>query len=210
MAYENARLNAETGEVFTPKGRFVWPSFLEARTNKKFPDKPPTFSGVILLPKAANIDAIKVEIGRAAQEKHGADWRKKVKADKFPLKKTSDNPKLEEYAVDFPFYLTASANADFKPVVFGPDTKPFDGKSSEIYGGRWGVIAGKAWGYDKGSNGVGWNLDRVQLLDHDEPIGGGRNTSSDGFEKVESAGTAPAGAAGGKTTDSAFDDEIPF
>lgn len=178
-----AWLNEDTGEIMSPKLRFVWPNFLVAKANRKIPGSLPKFNCVGLIPAAANIDVIKTEIFRAAEEKHGKKW-KEMKL-RLPLGKTSDEPKLAEYAEAFPYVLKPSANEEFAPFVFGPDGKPFKGAPADIYGGRWGIIAGAAWGYDKGSNGVGWNLNRVQLLDHDEPIGGGRVETASGFDAAD-------------------------
>lgn len=193
-----AWLNEDTGEIFSPKLRLVWPNFLVAKANRKIPDSKPKFNCVGLIPKAANVDVIKAEIQRAALEKHGAKW--KTMKLRMPLGKTEDEPNLAEFAAEFPWVLKPSANEDFPPFVFGPDAKPFKGQPSEIYGGRWAIIVGGAWGYDTGSNGVGWNLSRVQLLDHDEPIGGGRVADASGFE-VADVGAAPGGASPSSTDD---------
>lgn len=195
-----AWLNEDTGEIFSPKLRLVWPNFLIAKANRKVPDSKPKFNCVGLIPKAANIDVIKTEIARAALEKHGAKW-KTIKL-RMPLGKTEEEPKLAEFAAEFPFVLKPSANEDFPPYVFGPDAKPFKGQPSEIYGGRWAILVGNAWGYDTGSSGVGWNLNRVQLLEHDEPIGGGRVATNSGFD-VADVGAAPSGA-GPTSTDDIF------
>jgi hypothetical protein len=197
--HKTAWLNEETGEIMSPKGRFVWPQFLQPKANPKVADSKKKFSCVFLIPKDANIDAIKAEIQRAAEEKHGKKWKEKKL--RMPLGKTADEPKLAEYAEDFPFVLKPSANEEFAPFVFGPDGKPFKGDPSDIYGGRWGIIAGAGWGYNTGSDGVGWNLNRVQLLDHDEPIGGGRVSTSSGFEAADIGGSAPGGGKPASTDD---------
>jgi hypothetical protein len=193
-----AWVNEATGEIFSPKVRLVWPNLLVAKANRKVPDSKPKFSCVALIPKDANIDVIKTEIARAAQEKHGAKW--KTMKLRMPLGKTEDEPKLAEFAEEFPFVLKPSANEDFPPFVFGPDAKPFKGQPSEIYGGRWAIVVGGGWGYDTGSSGVGWNLNRVQLLDHDEPIGGGRVATADGFD-IADVGAAPSGSKATSTDD---------
>lgn len=190
--------NEDTGEIFSPKLRLVWPNFLVAKANRKVPDSKPKFNCVGLIPKAADIEAIKEEIYRAAAEKHGVKW-KTIKL-RMPLGKTEDEPKLAEYAGEYTYVLKPSANEDFPPIIFGPDAKPFKGASSEIYGGRWAIITGGAWGYTTGSLGVGWNLNRVQLLDRDEPIGGGRDTSNAGFEAAD-VGAAPGGGTASSTDD---------
>lgn len=204
--FATAWKHEDTGQTFSPRGRMVWPTLLVAKVNPKFPEKPARFSCTLLIPAGADIKAISVEITRAAAEKHGADWKKKIKKDKYPLQKTEDHNTLAPFAAEFPFFLNAAANLDFPPHVLGPDAKPFKGDASDIYSGRWGLIAGGAWGYDKGSNGVGWNLDRVQLLDHAEPIAGGRVADATGFEAATvvepKKGAGPSGPA--KTTDDVF------
>lgn len=205
----NAWLNEETDEVHTPKARMVWPWVLEPRVNVKFPDQPPKFMITLLLPKGANIDAITAELARAAELEHGKDWRKKVKSEKFPLKKTADNESLQEFSDDFPHYLNATANERFPPFVYGQNAKLFAGKSDEIYSGRWCVVAGKGWGYTKGSNGVGFNLNRIQLLDQDEVIAGGRVATSSGFVPFED--TAIGAVSKPTTTDDLLGgDDIQF
>jgi hypothetical protein len=193
-----AWLNEDTGDIHSPKGRIVWANFLVAKANRKIPDSKPKFNCVLLIPKAANIDVIKSEIERAALEKHGKKW-KEMKL-RLPLGKTVDEPKLAEFAEEFPWVLKPSANEEYPPFVFGPDAKQFKGAPSEIYNGRWAVLTGLAWGYDKGSNGVGWNLNRVQLLDHDEVIAGGRDATNSGFE------TADVGAGAGGSKPASTDD----
>src|SRR5947208_2438286 len=120
-----AWLNEDTGEIMSPKLRLVWPTFLVAKANKKIPGSKPKFSCVGLIPAAANVDAIKEEVQRAALEKHGKKW-KEIKL-RMPLSKTEDEPKLAEFAEDFPLILKPSANEEFPPFVFGPDGKPFKG-----------------------------------------------------------------------------------
>ena len=207
-----AWLNEGTGEIFTPKCRMVWPAILVAKKNRKFPEKPAKFNVALLIPKAADIKVIVAEIGRAAAEKHGAKWKEKIKADKYPLQKTSTNASLSEFAAEFPMMLNASANLEFPPFVIGPDAKPFKGDASDVYSGRWAIVAGDAWGYDTGSNGVGWNLNRIQLLDHDEPIADGRVATAEGFEefKVDPAKAVGGGTTSPKTADDIMNDEIPF
>lgn len=203
--FEKAWRHEDTGEIFV-WGRIVWPALLVARSNKKFPDKAATFQGTVMIPAGFDVKAVSTEIARAAEEKHGAAWKTKIKPDKYALQQTKTNLTLATFAAEFPFILKASANLDFPPFVIGPDAKPFKGDASDIYSGRWVLMAGSAWGYDKGSNGVGWNLNRVQLLDHAEPIAGGRVADATGFEAATvvepKKGAGPSGPA--KTTDDVF------
>lgn len=184
--------NEATGEIHLPKGRLVWPAILKPKRSRKFPDRDPQFSTGLLIPKAANIDAAIEEVARVGVEVHGKGWKDK-NLHKC-LKKTASVDKLAEFADEFPFFLNATANEGFPPFVFGPNAKPFAGEESEVYSGRWAIITGGAWGSKTGQGNIGWNLNRVQLLDHDEAIAGGRVATADGFEAVEVGGGAPAGA----------------
>lgn len=201
--YLSAWVNEKTGEIMSPKGLLVWPALLEAKINRQYPNNPPKHSCTLLIPKAANTDAIKAEIARAAEAKYGKDFRKK-KVD-YPLLPTKDHEKLAQFAAEYPSYLKASSNKDFPPFIIAPNAKPFDGDASDIYSGRWGIIAGNAWGW--GQNvGVGWNLNRVQLLDHGDPLpvgGGGAARTVEGFESVDVAASSGGTA---KTADDVFGD----
>jgi hypothetical protein len=190
--HDKAWLNEKTGDIHSPKGRLVWPALLEAKTNRKVPNSKPKFNTVLLIPKGADVSAIVADIQAAAEAEHGKDWKKKKL--RLPLAQTKDEPRLVEFAEAFPYVLKPSANADFKPFVLGPNAKPFQGDASDIYSGRWAIIAGRAWGYSTGSDGVGWNLNRVQLLDHDDPIANGRIDTSEGFEAIEVDGPTGQGA----------------
>lgn len=211
--FDTAWTNEETGEIHTPKARMVYPSLLEAKKIKDKPDSKAKFSVTLLLPKATNIDVIKKELAAALQGKFGKEWAKNKKL-LYPLLKTEDQERLAEYAAEYPFILRCSANEGFPPFIYNPNTSRFDGQPSEIYSGRWAVAAGKFFAYDNVSKGVNFGLNRIQLLDHDEPIAGGRVATASGFEKFEDTGSQ------GGTTDSVFDekpkggkdmdDEIPF
>ena len=228
--YNEAWLNEKTGEIHTPKARMGWPTLFEAKRIKDKPDSKPKFSVTLLLPKAANINLIAKGVADALKEKFGANW---LKSNSVPPKsisemldsvnkklnncllKTVDQENLAEYAEDYPFILRCSANEGFPPFVYGADAQLFHGDKSEVYAGRWAVVAGKFWAYDNVSKGVLFNLNRIQLLDHDEPIAGGRVATSEGFEQVNIGesnsgssddvfGAAPAGKS------DTLDDEIPF
>jgi hypothetical protein len=86
--------------------------------------------------------------------------------------------------------IRAAANEGFPPFIYGPNAQPFKGDASEIYSGRWAVVAGNFFGYDNVSKGVSFGLNRIQLLDHDDAIAGGRVATNAGFEPVEVSGTS--------------------
>jgi hypothetical protein len=211
--YGASWLNEKTGEIHTPRSRMAYPTLLEAKGIKDKPDSKPKFSVTLLIPKAADISVLKAALVEALVGKFGKDWQKKKLL--MPLLKTVDQERLAEYADDYPLILRASANADYKPFIYGPDAKQFNGQPSDIYAGRWAVVAGKFYAYDNVSKGASFGLNRIQLLEHDEPVAGGRVATSEGFEQVNIGsgtaddvfGDAPKQGAGKKTE---LDDEIPF
>ena len=214
-----AWFNEETNEVHTPKGRLVYPNLLTPKGIKDDPSSKPKFGLTLLIPKGANFDALKKLAGDAATEKFGAKRPAKLRS---PFLKTEDQERLRDLAAEFPVLIRPSANTDFPPFIFGPDAKRHTGDASDIYGGRWAICTVRAYGYDTaGNKGVAFGLQRVQLLDHDEPIGGGRIETASGFDAVAVKGgkatasdmfddgaNATPKAAGAK--DLGLDDEIPF
>ena len=189
-----AWFNTETDEVHLPKGRIIYPCLLEPRGMKNQPDSKPRYSVSLLIPKDANIDALKQLIEHAAADEFGNKWREKKLRN--PLLKTADFSKLADLAEKFPFFVRLAANPEFPPFIFGPDAKPFNGSESDIYSGLWAIPTVRAYGYNQAGNaGVALGLQRIQLLDHDEPIAGARVATASGFE------AANVGANGATNTD---------
>lgn len=203
---DNAWFNEATSEVFAPKGRMVYPTLLEPKGIKDKPDSKPKFSVTLLIPKAANIDVIKKYLTAAALEKFGKDWTKKKLL--LPLLKTEDQEKLQDLAEAFPYILRCSATPAYPPYIYAPNAKQYEGDGTDIYSGRWAVACGKFYAYDNVSKGVNFGLNKIQLLDHDEPVAGGRVATADGFDAIDVGNGAIAG-----NTDEVFggaNDEIPF
>lgn len=204
-----AWFNEGTSEYFTPKIRLVYPALLEPKANRKYPNNAPKFSATALVPKAADIAVIVEAVNQIAVNLWGADWKKKAAEDpslavKMPIKKTANYEKLAEFADEYPLMIRVSANAEYPPVLFGPDAKPLvKREASEVYGGRWAAMSLNAWGpkpENKNVNRfVSLGVQRVQLLDHDDAIATGRIGTAEGFEAIE--GVSIAGAASGSADD---------
>lgn len=198
--------NEATSEFFTPKVRLVYPQLLEPKANRKYPNNPPKFSATALVPKGSDIAVIVAEVSKIAGGLWGAKWKEADPAVKLPVKKTENYEKLAEFAEDYPLMLRVSANAEYPPVLFGPDKSKIDAATGgkEVYGGRWAVLALNVWGpkpENKNVNRfVSLGVQRVQLLDHDEPIATGRINTADGFDAVEDVG----GAGGNGSADDLF------
>jgi hypothetical protein len=137
------------------------------------------------VPKSADIGVIIAAVQKLAQELYGANWKEKEV--KLPIKKTAAFDKLAEYAEAYPLMIRTSANADFPPFLLGPDAKPLlKREASEVYGGRWAVMALNVWGPKPENKDVNrfisLGVQRVQLLDHDDPIASGRVATAEGFD----------------------------
>ena len=57
---------------------------------------------------------------------------------------------------------------------------------AEVYSGRWARVSMTAFAYNNnGNRGIGMGLLNVQLLDDDEPLGGGRSRPQDDFGSID-------------------------
>lgn len=193
----------KNGRAVTPKGRLAFVQINEAKlkANAK-PGSKPKYGTAILLPKGSDIAALKQLVEEKAKEKFGD----KLKVDAFkkklklPIKKATDCTDKEgniyagfddprfEYVI-WPQTTTKPGIVDAKGANV---TEP-----SEVYSGRWGRLNVHAYSFDiEGNIGIALGLDNVQLLDHDEMMGG-RAKASDEFEAVE-------GVSAGDDSDSVF------
>lgn len=198
---KKAWFNEATSEYFTPKCRLLYPTLIEPKVNKKFPNNPPKYSASLLIPASADISVIVGEVQRQVVALYGNDWKELDPAVKLPVKKTKNFEALKDFAEEYPHFLRVSANADYPPSVFGPDLKPAKKEASEIYGGRWCVAALNIWGpkpENKNINRfIGLGVQRVQLLDHDDPIATGRVATAEGFDAAAISGNSDSVFAGG-------------
>jgi hypothetical protein len=187
--YEKAWYNAKTDEVHTPKGRMVYPNLLEPRAIKGQEGSKPKYGVTLLLKAGSDLEALKTAAAEAAKTKFG---QKPTKI-KSPFLQTADYERLAEFKEAFPQFIRLSATTEFPPFLFGPDAQQFKGDASDIYSGRWAVAAVRPYAYDQaGNKGVAFGLQRIQFLDHDEAIAGGRVATSEGFSPVEVGGAKPA------------------
>lgn len=186
-----AWFNERTKELHTPLVRFVWPTLLEARQIKGKADSKLKFSVSGLIPKGSNVKLLLDGIAEAAKSKFGAQWQSKRLL--LPIGKTAEVEALSAFADAYPTYIKASTGADYPPVVFGPDGRIWKGEPSDIYGGRWGVVAGTFYAYDNLAKGVNFSLNHVQLGRHDERIGRSRIDTGEGFEAIDMGDGGPMG-----------------
>lgn len=179
----------KTGNIITPKCRLSFPNLFTARTPPGS-DKE-KYSVSMLIPPDADVALLKKAAAACAREKWG---------DKLPAKMKT--PFLDagdyEYEGYVAGWLLVRASSIQKPGIVRADGSTVTDES-EVYPGRWACVSLRPFVYDtNGNRGVSFGLQNVQLLDHDEAIGG-RAKAEDEFEPVEDAG------ADGGAVDSADD-----
>ena len=190
MAYEKAFFHKDLGEFITPRVVLAWPNVLTVRRVKGDDTSPPRFTVTGLIPKSADISILLEEFNRAGKAEHGVMWGKK-KTLQLAINNTADEPALEALADAYPHFIKGSAKAEYQPLIYGPDIKPWAGEATEIYSGRRALLGGKFFAYKTGKGGVSFGLNRVILLENGErlPLAGGgpRPISADGggFEAVD-------------------------
>lgn len=204
LSFPEARISKH-GNCILPQSRLVYPAILAPALPKgeKDPSKA-KYGAVFLIPKNANIDALKKMLSDAAQAKFG-----RTKGLKSPLKKTEESKSLGKYSDDYPYYLRAQSQ--YQPICVGPDGSTPVGDSALIYSGRWatGSVSPFAWSHPSGGDGVSLSLNSVQLLDHAERIGGGGAPAEDEFIPATiSGGDAPDDGFGGDTDGEDEDDDF--
>jgi hypothetical protein len=173
-----------SGNIMTPKSRMMYPDLFEAAQVKG--QGKAKFRLTLLLPAKADIDLLRETIMEVAKENLGkkldtAKWRN-------PLIKVADEPRLSELTDDFKYLIRP--NSDNRPQVILPNKKVVDSADApdEVYGGRWARASIGVYWYSADKSpvpGVGLGLANVQLLDHDDPLGGGKVSAESEFDSVD-------------------------
>ena len=179
---------AETkaGTMLLPAGRLSYPNLFKARAMEGEPEDKAKFSTSLILPPDSDLSLAVAWVEKIAKEK----WGNNIGKVRKPFLKHAEKTEDAQLAADYPVLIRMSSSQ--KPnVIFGnfeacniPD---------EVYPGRWARVSVRAYAWEHKANGrgVSFGLSNVQLLDHDERIGGGRAKVEDEFEMFnESAGVA--------------------
>lgn len=200
MADLNACAEAKNGDIITPKARMSYA--LNAVRGQENDNGEKRYQLSLLFPPKSDLGLLKRKMYDVALEKCKGD-SEKAKAEvrkRFldPVEKGQD-PEL------FNGWILLRASSPSKPgfVYANGKTVPAEDLETEVYSGRWARVSLRPYWFDvKTNKGVTIGLQNVQLLDHDDSIGG-RPRAEDQFEAVEGADT-------GSSADSVFDDEVPF
>lgn len=187
----NACQLTKAGNIITPKARMSFPNLFVAKAFEAG-DKP-KYNLSLLIPPGSDLSLLE----KAAADAAGEEWGSTIpKGLKSPFLDAGS----KESTAQFEGWTLIRVSAISKPGIVGPSAKNVTDES-EVYAGRWCVASLRPFCYEfKGSKGVSFGLQNVQLLDHDEPIGG-RARAEDEFSPVPGA---VAAVKGGASADAVF------
>lgn len=198
----NISKKLESGAIRTARARMAWP-FLEKPDNNRVKkgkngNEKHVYKVALFFPPDADIAALKQAANDAAVEEFGAEkvqaW---IKAGKWnsPFRDGRDASRTERNPDGWAWadgHICIRADTDTKPQVLEANGHDIGDDYAAVYGGRWcrATLNAKAYpAIDGGKPGVKFYLSNVQLLDHDERLGGGRARAEDEFDAVEIAGS---------------------
>ena len=161
--------------LVTPKGRISFPHLSKPDENGRYSDG--KYKATLIIPKDANLSALKAGVLKVAQETWGPNIKLKELA--HPFRDGDEKAdKMDAYAGSL--FITCKTKS--RPTVVGPDRKGID--PDEVYGGcdaRFVVTAMSYETYDKRTKktvkGVTFLLDIVQKIADNDRFGGGADVS---------------------------------
>jgi hypothetical protein len=204
MGNENQAVKLASGNIRTPEGRMSYPSLFKVNVQKNDDgSENRKFQVSIAFPKRADLSLLNAEVEKAAVDRWGADYKKKITLKK-PFLRTEDYPKMGFDADEYPVFIRLSANEDRPPNVIRADKTNVGAaqEAGEVYAGRWAFASLNVYTTDhpKGGKRVSFGLQNVQLLRHDELIGSGPRVAAD--DEFEAVGDV---AGEGASSDALFD-----
>ena len=190
----------KVGTLLLPSGRLSYPHLFIPKAVTDEPGGEKKYSTAIMLPPDVDLSLAVQMVEAAANERWGKEAAS-GKRIKKPFLKHAEKTEDQELAAQFP-YLIRCSSKNRPQIMFANGA--FCTDDEEVYPGRWARISVRAyaWEHQTGGRGVSFGLSNVQILDHDERIGGGRVNAEDEFDPVEIAGN---GASGGANPDKLFD-----
>jgi Protein of unknown function (DUF2815) len=160
-------------------GRLSYPHLFKPSKMPGDSDDKAKYSTAILIPKNADISLLHDWIKKAAIGK----WGSAVNMDKIKLPVLDHAEKTEdaELAANFPWMIRCASQME--PAVTFPNGERCV-TESEVYGGRWARVSVNVftWEHKLSGRGVSVGLSNVQLLAHDDRLGGGRVNVEKEFE----------------------------
>lgn len=170
---------SKAGNIITPKCRMSFPVLFDPKAPPNSGDNAKKrFSIALLIPPGCDLTLLKENAKQAAIENWGEN--------KIPGNLKSpflDAGKYEYNGYEDGWVLLRPTTLNKPGLVNAKGENVTD--ESEVYPGRWCVASLRAYAYDvSGNRGISFGLQNIQLLDHDEPLGG-RARAEDEFAPVE-------------------------
>ena len=204
--YKVCRLSKSgNGNILTPKGRMSFVTLLEPRQAKGSDKK--KFSISLLIPADADISLLKKAAADAAKAEFGDKLPPKLKSPFLKAEEQISEKTGQLWAGYEPGMIVIRATALTRPGIVHPNGAALaEGDiAKEAYSGRWACVSLRAFAYSvDGNKGISFGLQNIQLLDHDEPLGGGRVAAEDEFEPAGDSFAGSSSSRGAPAGDDPF------
>jgi len=177
----NTCIKTAAGTIVTPKGRLSYAQdMVNANPRNKTKDGKQKYQVSLLIPPSADISMLKEAAAQAGKEKF---------PNLLPHQKLK-SPFLDAYEKSgdeaFKDWILLRVSTTTPPGIVDARGNHVTDTATEVYSGRWARLSVRAAGYDTdGNKGVSFFLSNCQLLDHDEPLGGGRARPENEFVPVD-------------------------
>jgi hypothetical protein len=177
-------------------GRLSFPAIFQPQRE----DMGGKYGLTILLPPDFDTAPLTAALHAAAVEKWGADqkkWPKQMHGAKNVIRDAGDKAHLAGYAEGWKFISLKSKS---QPGIVNASLEPVTDER-EAYAGRWCRVTARAYAYDNVLKGVGFGLQNIQLLKHDQPFSGAGRPQDDFDAMAEDLGAKSGND---------WDDDAPF
>lgn len=168
------------GVVTTCEGRLSYAQYL-FRPNKESvtKDGKPKHTLSFLIPPGSDVSALEAIVQAAIDSKWPVGSKDRPRKPKLPLLDAG-----EKMGDEWEGWTLLRLSTTKKPAVVEADMSPAD--EADVYSGRWARVSVNAKDYDvDGNKGATLYLNNVQLLRHDDPIGGGASKAENDFEAID-------------------------
>lgn len=193
MSNLNTCVKTQAGTIVTPKGRLSYAhDMTNANPKNKTRDGKQKYQVTLLIPAGSDLTLLKEDARRALTEKFASMPDHKKASLKSPFldayEKTGDEA--------FKGWTMIRVSTTTPPGIVDARGNHVTDVATEVYSGRWARLSVRAGAYEAdGNRGVSFFLSNCQLLDHDEPLGGGRARPENEFVPVDIGDSAGGGSA---------------
>lgn len=167
--------------IITGAGRLSYPHLLKSKANDRGEQ---IYSTAFLFPPDTDFGPYRAALKEAAVTRWGSDmakWPKNLRGPDAVIRKCEDS---DSYGAEFAGWHFINVSSKEAPGIIDRDKKEIGPETGtrEVYPGRWARISINAFAYEAaGNKGVSFGLNNVQLLKHDQPLGG-RKRANDEFD----------------------------